>query len=123
MYYYNCRAIDIQALVGNIGGYIGLLLGYSLLQIPDLISWTKFRFKFHFNASSAEENTINTKKLTFSTSSRKMRMKSNGINQDIQNSSVLETRNKQELYERMKSLEAWRAEITKILDSYDSKLK
>ena len=31
------RAIDIQALIGNIGGYIGLCLGYSILQIPDFI--------------------------------------------------------------------------------------
>ena len=31
------RAIDIQALIGNVGGYIGLVLGYSLLQIPGLI--------------------------------------------------------------------------------------
>ena len=30
-----CRAIDIQSLVGNIGGYIGLCLGYCFLQIPD----------------------------------------------------------------------------------------
>ena len=29
------RAIDVQALVGNAGGYIGLLLGYSVLQIPE----------------------------------------------------------------------------------------
>ena len=32
-----CRAIDIQALIGNIGGYIGLCLGYCFLQIPDLM--------------------------------------------------------------------------------------
>ena len=32
-----CRAIDVQALVGNIGGYIGLFLGYCFLQIPDLL--------------------------------------------------------------------------------------
>ena len=31
------RAIDIQALIGNIGGYIGLFLGYSILQIPDFV--------------------------------------------------------------------------------------
>ena len=31
------RAIDIQGLVGNIGGYVGLLLGYSILQIPEMI--------------------------------------------------------------------------------------
>ena len=28
------KAIDINSLFGNIGGYIGLCLGYSLLQIP-----------------------------------------------------------------------------------------
>ena len=28
------RAIDVQALVGIIGGYIGLFLGYSAMQIP-----------------------------------------------------------------------------------------
>ena len=33
----NCRAIDTQELIGNIGGYIGLCLGYSLLQIPELL--------------------------------------------------------------------------------------
>ena len=31
------RAIDIQGLIGNVGGYIGLFLGYSFLQIPDFI--------------------------------------------------------------------------------------
>ena len=31
------RAIDIQALIGNIGGYIGLCLGYSILQIPGFV--------------------------------------------------------------------------------------
>ena len=31
------RAFDVQALVGNISGYIGLCLGYSLLQIPELV--------------------------------------------------------------------------------------
>ena len=37
MYYTFFRAIDTQGLIGNIGGYIGLVLGYSLLQIPDFI--------------------------------------------------------------------------------------
>ena len=36
-YYTYFRAIDTQGLIGNIGGYIGLVLGYSLLQIPDFI--------------------------------------------------------------------------------------
>ena len=31
------RAINGQALVGNIGGYLGLFLGYSILQLPGMI--------------------------------------------------------------------------------------
>ena len=37
---YISRAIDLQELIGNIGGYIGLLLGYSILQIPDFLRET-----------------------------------------------------------------------------------
>ena len=33
----NYREIDLNGLVGYIGAYIGLILGYSILQIPDLI--------------------------------------------------------------------------------------
>ena len=32
------RAIDFNALIGTIGGYIGLFLGYSILQIPDFLT-------------------------------------------------------------------------------------
>ena len=28
--------MDINGLIGVIGGYIGLFLGYSILQIPDV---------------------------------------------------------------------------------------
>ena len=31
------RAIDIHSLIGNIGGYVGLLLGVSILQVPSLL--------------------------------------------------------------------------------------
>ena len=30
------RAIDINALIGTIGGYIGSFLGYSLMQFPNV---------------------------------------------------------------------------------------
>ena len=33
----NFRAMSIQTLVGNAGGYIGLFLGYNCLQIPTVI--------------------------------------------------------------------------------------
>lgn len=31
------RAISIQTLIGNVGGYIGMCLGYSLLQFPNFM--------------------------------------------------------------------------------------
>ena len=31
------RAINWLSLVGNIGGYVGICLGYSLLQLPNVI--------------------------------------------------------------------------------------
>ena len=37
------RALDINSLVGNIGGYVGLFLGISILQAPDLLL-NLFRF-------------------------------------------------------------------------------
>ena len=44
------RSIDSHTLIGNIGGYIGLFLGYNFLQIPALI--TKF-FKHRNFAAKA----------------------------------------------------------------------
>ena len=34
---YTLRAIDFNGLIGIIGGYIGLFLGYSFLQIPEFL--------------------------------------------------------------------------------------
>jgi hypothetical protein len=31
------KALNIQALVGNAGAYVGLFCGYTLLQLPDMI--------------------------------------------------------------------------------------
>ena len=31
------RSFDIQTLIGNAGGYIGLFLGHTLLQLPGFI--------------------------------------------------------------------------------------
>ena len=33
------RAIDVNSLFGYMGGYVGVLLGCSILQIPDLVLW------------------------------------------------------------------------------------
>ena len=34
------RAYDIESLVGNAGGYIGLFMGYALFQLPNLFLLT-----------------------------------------------------------------------------------
>ena len=31
------RAIDVWQLIGNVGGYVGLCLGYCLLQVPEFL--------------------------------------------------------------------------------------
>ena len=42
------RKIDIQGLIGYIGGYIGLCLGYSFLQIPDFIQYVMEHLKRYY---------------------------------------------------------------------------
>ena len=42
------RAIDIHSLVGYIGGYIGLFLGYSIIQIPDFLTVIIRRYRSYF---------------------------------------------------------------------------
>ena len=41
------RAYSLQSLVGNVGGYLGLFLGYAIMDLPPLInsfvSWIKNR--------------------------------------------------------------------------------
>ena len=39
LYSFSIQAIDLHALVGYIGGYIGLFLGYTFLHLPQLFSW------------------------------------------------------------------------------------
>ena len=49
--------MDFNGLVGYIGGYIGLILGYSLLQIPQLIQLISRHLKKYLaNRSSDEYN-------------------------------------------------------------------
>ena len=45
MIYIIHRAININGLIGTVGGYVGLCLGYSLLQLPDLISYIMAKYK------------------------------------------------------------------------------
>ena len=112
-----CRAIDFQALVGNIGGYIGLLLGYSLLQIPEFITWVMFKFERYFGRSSNKDHGIDeqTKENAVkpATSYRKhYGRKITCVDQPNNNPNAL-NRRETEILERIKSLEEWRAEMMK----------
>ena len=31
------RAVDVHSLLGYVGGYVGLLLGFSIVQIPEFL--------------------------------------------------------------------------------------
>ena len=35
------KAYDIESLVGDVGGYMGLFLGYSILHLPNLVVGVK----------------------------------------------------------------------------------
>ena len=51
------KAIDINGLIGYIGGYIGLILGYSILQIPECIVWLVRMFETDCsNCSKGQDN-------------------------------------------------------------------
>ena len=45
------KSFDIETLIGNGGGYLGLCLGYSLLQLPEFGFWiyNKIRRTFKNN--------------------------------------------------------------------------
>ena len=53
------RAIDIQALIGTIGGYIGLFLGYSILQIPNTLTLLiKRAIKWYSEKTTRSKNMV-----------------------------------------------------------------
>ena len=39
------RELNIQSLIGNAGGYVGICVGYSILQFPNLISSIYLKIK------------------------------------------------------------------------------
>ena len=52
-FYLNCREIDLNGLVGYIGGYVGLFVGCSLLQIPGLILFISENARKYFRKWAA----------------------------------------------------------------------
>ena len=37
--------INEESLIGNLGGYIGLFVGVSVWQIPDIVPWVLIKLK------------------------------------------------------------------------------
>jgi len=63
-FYSSFVAYDLEAFVGNSGGYIGLFLGYALLQIPGMlcymITWCYKYFLKWMKANVNNENNDET---------------------------------------------------------------
>ena len=57
-------AYDFEAFVGNTGGYIGLFLGYALLQIPGIlfymITWC-YNYFFKWDKANVRSENIDEK--------------------------------------------------------------
>ena len=58
------RAYSTQSLIGNLGGYIGLFLGYALLNLPSMaleiwITLNKVRKRYRKEVSSNAKNCVN----------------------------------------------------------------
>ena len=51
--------MDSHTLVANIGGYIGLFLGYNLLQVPALLTTVFRKLKDHFKSQKMIKNSDN----------------------------------------------------------------
>lgn len=52
------KAIDIHGLIGYIGGYIGLILGYSILKIPEYFVVLIWKFKDYYSFGSKTRTNI-----------------------------------------------------------------
>ena len=63
------RSIDVHSLIGNIGGYIGLCLGYNLLQVPALLSIILRTLKNKFKSKEIIKN-INYNSKSFDTNEK-----------------------------------------------------
>ena len=50
------RSIDLQEVIGGIGGYIGALLGYSILQIPELLILIMSKIKWIMKTMQINKN-------------------------------------------------------------------
>ena len=61
----NTKNFDFESFVSGVGGFIGIFLGYSLLQIPDLLALLpSLILNLRRSIKGLEFGTIETAKLT-----------------------------------------------------------
>ena len=52
------RAFDIESLIGNVGGYIGLFLGFAIWQLPDAVEFLSSKWNALFGGRSNNNHRI-----------------------------------------------------------------
>ena len=52
------RAFDIESLIGNVGGYIGLFLGFAIWQLPDAVEFLSSKWNALFGGRSNNNHGI-----------------------------------------------------------------
>ena len=73
MYFLFILAYDFEAFVGNTGGYIGLFLGYALLQIPGIIIYVlTWCGHFLFSWDKPDLNPRKTEEIVHTAGSKKL---------------------------------------------------
>ena len=50
-YVIDYRSLDVNGLIGYIGGYIGFFVGYSILEVPDTLTMMTRNFKRLYSQS------------------------------------------------------------------------
>jgi len=55
------REVDLHILTGNVGGYIGLIHGFTLLPFPDFLEYIRGSLKEKFRAFGVPKPTFGKK--------------------------------------------------------------
>ena len=53
------RKFDIESLIGNVGGYIGLFLGFAIWQLPDAVEFLARRLRNQLGGTILLKSAIN----------------------------------------------------------------
>ena len=66
------RAMNINGLIGYIGGYIGLFVGYSILQIPNTLFELTRKCKKYYSKIKKEKGSVPSSGILVNVEERKL---------------------------------------------------